>query len=249
MPAAIRRHPEAMSLRFSDSPYEVSEEFADNFVVDFSSDDQVIGLEIVWSDSYRKGSEPALLAFALFGSALVWLGYHYAGHSGPEMCWAVLRKIKQFVSATDSRLRVANNSSTGLTVTDEDGKLLLCADLQYYPQRFLKSANAPKSIRNPALPTAQMEEIRSAINRLKQTVLPANPGAVGVAVAIDELSNLRYRQPINPGRWITWPESPRNIWAHIAIIPPTGCVYPWLPEGFLPSRGAVNAASPSDVIC
>ena len=56
----IRRHPEAMYVRFADLPYEVSLEVASNFVVDFSPDNDVVGLEILWPDTDRAGSEPRL---------------------------------------------------------------------------------------------------------------------------------------------------------------------------------------------
>lgn len=47
MSAAINRHPEAMYLHFADLDYEVSLEFADNFVVDFSPYNDISGLEIL----------------------------------------------------------------------------------------------------------------------------------------------------------------------------------------------------------
>ena len=226
----ISRHPEAMALHFSDRRPEVSLEIAANFIVDFSADDDITGLEILWDDADRAGSESALLAFGIFGAAVVWLGYHYAAHSGPKIRWATLRKAEQLISAAGLPLRVAPSAPNGLTIADDGGKPLLCADFQHQPRRFLKTCSADP-------PAAPMEEIRSAIKRLTQSVLPANPSAIGVAVAIDESDNLRCNSPIHPGRWLAWRGAALpgggHASAHIAIIPPQNCAYPWLPRHFL----------------
>ena len=226
----ISRHPEAMALHFSDRRPEVSLEIAANFIVDFSADDDITGLEILWDDADRAGSESALLAFGIFGAAVVWLGYHYAAHSGPQMRWATLRKAEQIISAAGLPLRVAPSAPNGLAIADDDGKPLLCADFQHPPRRFLKTCSADP-------PAAPMEEIRSAIKRLTQSVLPANPGAIGVTVAIDEIGDLRCNSPIHPGRWLAWSGAALpgggHASAHIAIIPPQNCAYPWLPQHFL----------------
>lgn len=253
MSAAINRHPEAMYLHFADLDYEVSLEFADNFVVDFSPYNDITGLEILWDDADRAGSEPEMLAFGVFGSALLWLGYNYAMHGRPKMRQAVLRKAKQFTAAADLGLQAAASGKTGLTIADCDGKSLLCADLQYQPRRLLKAASAPKPAPGIALLDTQMAEVGSAVNDLSQTVLPPHPGAVGVAVAVDELGILHRQQPATPGRWVDWPEAllPNGgqLWAHIAVIPPSDRRYFWLPDGFLPGKGAASAAEPSAVLC
>ena len=236
MPIAISRHPEAMYARFTDLPYEASLEIADNFVVDFSPDNDITGLEILWDDKYRAGSEPVLLAFGIFSAAVVWVGYHYAKHPGTESRWAVLRKVKQFVQATELPLQIVATGSTGLTVTDAAGRALLCADVQYHPRRILKSANAPKSKELSTTTASPLAEIRSTIDHFHQATLPANSDAVGVTVFIDETGDLRHLEPVVPGRWITWPEMTNHVWAHIAVIPPVGCAYPWLPDGFIPTR-------------
>ena len=250
---SVRRYPEAMYARFAELPYEVSLEFADNFVVDFSPDDDIPGLEILWDDADRAGSEPALLAFGVFGSALLWLGYNYAKHGGPKMRPAVLQKAKQFIAAADLALQAAASGKTGLTIADRAGNALLCADLQYQPRRLLKAASASKSAPGLAVPKAQMAEIGSAINDLTQTVLPPHPGAVGVAVVIDEIGALHHQKAVAPGRWVDWPEAllpnGKQLWAHIAVIPPSDRSYSWLPAGFLPCKGAASAAEPSPVLC
>ena len=226
----ISRHPEAMALHFSDRRPEVSLEIAANFIVDFSADDDITGLEILWDDADRAGSESALLAFGIFGAAVVWLGYHYAAHSGPQMRWATLHKTEQLISAAALPLRVAPSAPNGLTIADDGGKPLLCSDFQHPPRRFFKTRSADP-------PAAPMEEIRSAIKGLTQSVLPANPGAIGVTVAIDESGNLRCNSPIHPGRWLAWRGAALpgggHASAHIAIIPPHNCAYPWLPRHFL----------------
>lgn len=221
----ISRHPEAMMLRFADRRPEVSLEIADNFIVDFSADNDITGLEILWDDADRAGAETAAQAFGVFSSALAWLGCHYDQWSGEKMGGAVLRKAKRFTSAVDLQLRVTANGPNGLTIADAEGRLLLGADFQYHPRHAI--------IGDYTDPAAQMEEIRSAIDRLSQNVLPASCGAIGIAVAVDEFSSLRRQQPIKPGRWNEWPKSRA---AHLAIIPPRDCSYPWLPKHFLNFR-------------
>ncbi len=241
MPAAIRRHPEAMSLRFADLPYEVSEEFADNFVADFSPDDQVIGLEIVWSDSYRKGSEPALLAFGLFGAALAGLGWRYCKTESGVIA-TLHQQIFGMIEATGLGWHVSAEAPVGLkeapprldlAIADGAGNLLLCAEVKQGKFR--------------------QDEVQEYAKFLRETVIPAHPGTIGVCVLIDDTGQGHRNPPVPPGRWIDWPEAKLpnggHVWAHIAIIPPTGCVYPWLPEGFLPSRGAVNAPPPAVGVC
>ena len=228
----IRRHPEAMYVPFADLPYQVSLEVASNFVVDFSPDDDIIGLEILWEDTYRDGSEPALLAFGLFASAVVWRDYHHKEHNGPNMRWAVLRKIKHFISAADLPMQAGLSGQTALTIKGEAGKALLCADLQYYPKRVLKSAHT----KEPKSPPKPVGKIRSAIDNLSEVTLPNNPDAVGVALFVDAFSAVPHGESVSPGKWITWPESAKYVRTHIAVIPPNGCAYPWLPDGFKSMR-------------
>ena len=230
-PEQICRTDQGMYLRFAEHPYETSWEFASGFIVDYSPDAEIIGLEILLPEQKQTDLvEVPLLAFGVFGSALVWLGYHYAAHSGPQMRWAALRKAGQLISAAGLRLRVAPSTPNGLTIADDDGKPLLCADFQHPPRRFLKTCSADP-------PAAPMEEVHSAIKHLTQSVLEANPSAIGVTVAIDEIGNLRCNSPIHPGRWLAWRGAALpgggHASAHIAIIPPQNCAYPWLPQHFL----------------
>ena len=181
----IRRHPEAMYVRFADLPCEVSLEVADNFIVDFSPDDDIVGLEILWEDTDRDGSEPALLAFGMFTSAVVWLGYHHGEHSKQEFLGTVFRKVKGFIAATDLQLQVGYRGNTGLTIRDENGKPLICADFGFYPQRVLKSG-WDQNRKSPAeLLDDEVGKIRSAIKNLAENVLCGKLGAVGVAVFVD----------------------------------------------------------------
>ena len=228
----IRRHPEAMYVRFADLPYEVSLEVADNFIVDFSPDYDIVGLEILWEDTDRADSEPALLAFGMFASAVVWRAYHHKEHNGPKMRWAILRKVKEFVSASGLPLQVSTVGQTTLTINSEGGKTLLCADLQYYPKRVLTHEDTQK----PKSPPMPVGEIRSAIDNLSDVTLPNNPDAVGVALFVDAFSAVPYGESVSPGKWVTWPEAAKHVRTHIAVIPPDGRTYPWLPDSFISTQ-------------
>ena len=253
MSTAIHRNDVGMCLHFASAPIPACLEFADSFIVDFSPDDDVIGLEFLYPDDWHIGCEPEMLAFGVFGAALLWLGYNYARHGGDQMRQAVLQKAKQFIAAADLELQAAASGKTGLTITDCAGNALLCADLQYQPQRLLKTASASKSAPGLSVPKAQMAEIGSAINDLAKTALPPHPGAVGIAAVIDEIGDLHYQKAVAPGRWVDWPEAllpnGKQLWAHIAIIPPSDRRYSWLPDGFLPCKGAASATDPSPVLC
>ena len=226
----IRRHPEAMYVRFADLPYEVSLEVASNFVVDFSPDNDIVGLEILWPDTDRASSEPALLAFGMFAAAVVWQGYHHKAHTGPNIRWAVLRKVKKFIAAADLPMQAGYSGNTRLTIRDEYGKSLLCADLQYYPKRMLKPVKLGKRPSSPR----PVRKIRTAIDNLADVTLPDNPDAVGVAVFVNTFGVVPFGESVSPGKWIAWPEADNLARTHIAVIPPYGCVYPWLPDGFIP---------------
>ncbi len=217
----ISREPEAMMLYFADLPPEGSLEIADNFVVDFSPDDDITGLEILWDDAYRAGSEPELLAFGIFGSALVSLAYHYAKHAGQKPRDVVRNKAADYIAATDLPLHVTASEPAGLTIVDASGNPLLCADIRYGPRGIIQPDMAP--------------QLSAGIDRLSQST-PHSPGAVGVAVFIDETGALRRQPPVAPGVWLDWPGArllggPSR--AHVAIIPPHQRKYPWLPKDFL----------------
>ena len=234
MPIAISRHPEAMYVRFTNLPYAVSLEIADNFVVDFSPDKDIIGLEILWDEAYRIDSEPALLAFGIFSAAVVWLGYHRANSSEEAAHHAVLRKTKRFIRATELPLQINTWKSTGLTVTDATGQLLLCADVQDYHRPILRPANERRRTALSETKIRQMEPICSPIDRLRQR-LADDSCAVGITVSFvdDGVGISSPDETVSPGHWVTWPEMPRRAWAHIAIIPPADRAYPWLPESFI----------------
>lgn len=247
MPAAITRYPEAMYVPFAGPPYEVGEEFADNFVADYSPDDRVIGLEILWPDSYRAGSEPALLAFGIFGAALAGLGWRYAADvlvAEADAASILRQRIDGLLAQSGLNLRVSD--AVPVNVTDDrqvwldlailgaGGAPLLCAEVKRHPFDPVK--------------------VQEHADLLGKKALPAFPGAIGVCVFIDETGKRRHRTPpVAPGRWVDWPEAKLpgggHVWAHIAIIPPHDRNYPWLPKGFLPTRGAVNAPEPSPVLC
>ena len=232
-PPEIRRHPEAMYVRFADLPHEVSLEVADNFVVDFSPDNDIVGLEILWDEAERAGSEPALLAFGMFASAVVWRGYHHHKQSGPKIASAVIRKVKDFIASAGLQLSAHFSGNTELAIQDENGKLLLCADLRYYPQNITRPGNVKESRTPRELLNAEVGKIRLAIDNLAQTTLRQNPGAIGVAVFVDEIGTLRYSEPVPPGKWVTWPESAKDVSTHITIIPSANHSYSWLPDTFL----------------
>ena len=247
MPAAITRYPEAMYVPFAGPPYEVSDEFADNFVADSSPDGRVIGLEILWPDSYRAGSEPALLAFGIFGAALAGISWRYASDvlAVDNPVAAILRqRIGELIAQSRLDLSISGAIPVGASdngkmlldfaVLGSDGTSLLCAAVKRRP--------------------FDRETVQQYANWLRKRALPAFHGAIGVCVFIDETGESRHRTlPVPPGRWIDWPKAKLpgggHVWAHIAVIPPHDRVYPWLPDGFLPSRGAVSPAEPSTVLC
>ena len=246
MSANIKRCPELMYLRFADLPHGTAEEFADNFVADFSADDRVIGLEIDWSDSYRSGSEPELLAFGVFGAALSEIGWRYnADVLGRESrVLPILRRhLERLIKQGRLDFRVEQEvplsfhsvrTRLDLAICDAGGNVLLCAEVKRHPFDPVK--------------------VQEHADLLCQKALPAFPGAIGVCVFIDETGKRRHRTPpVAPGRWVDWPAAKLpgggHVWAHIAIIPPHDRSYPWLPKGFLPTRGAVNPAEPSPVLC
>lgn len=247
MPAAITRYPEAMYVPFAGPPYEVSDEFADNFVADSGPDGRVIGLEILWPDSYRAGSEPALLAFGIFGAALAGISWRYASDvlAVDNPVAAILRqRIGELIAQSRLDLSISGAIPVGASdngkmlldfaVLGSDGTSLLCAAVKRRP--------------------FDRETVQHYTDWLRKRALPAFHGAIGVCVFIDETGESRHRTlPVAPGRWIDWPKAKLpgggHVWAHIAVIPPHDRVYPWLPDGFLPSRGAVSPAEPSTVLC
>lgn len=246
MSASIKRCPELMYLRFADLPFGTAEEFADNFVADFSADDRVIGLEIDWPDSYRSGSEPQLLAFGVFGAALSEIGWRYNAdvvNSEARVVSILHRHVERLIGQGGLDFRVEqgmlcdvhnDKAQLDLAICDAGGNALLCAEVKRHPFDPVK--------------------VQDRADLLRKKALPAFPGAIGVCVFIDETGKRRHRTPpVAPGRWIDWPEAKLpgggHVWAHIAVIPPHDRSYPWLRKGFLGTRGAVNPAEPSPVLC
>ena len=239
MSASIRRHEEAMYVPLAGPPYEVSGEFADNFVADYRPDGNVMGLEILWPDSYRAGSEPSLLAFGIFGAALDGLGWRYnadVNDSDGDVVVSLRKKLETLLNQSSLDLRLSNETphchhngcgKLDLAILDPTGKLLLCADIKRGD--------------------FQPEKVAAPIRLLQKTVIPAYPGAVGVCVFVDETGRGHRSPPVEPGRWIDWPEAKLpgrgHVWTHIAVIPPVDCEYPWLPKSFLPSRYEVEVGA------
>lgn len=232
MPESIRRHQEAMYVAFAGPPHEVSEEFADNFIADYSLDDNVIGLEILWPDTYRSGSEQHLLAFGIFGVALAGLSWRYdaqiAATEG-DVVSALHKTIKWMIGQSGLDLlacrETPENTDTAvprpdLTITDGAGHPLLCAVVKRVP--FARKA------------------VQHCTDVLRNDTLESFRGAIGVCVFIDETGHGHRNPPVEPGCWIDWPKATLSggdhVWAHISVIPPVGSVYPWLPKGFLPAR-------------
>ena len=136
----------------------------------------------------------------MFASAVVWQGYHYKKYTGEKIRWAVSRKVKNFIAAADLPMHVVSSGNTGVTITADDGKALLCADLRYCPKNVLKS-RCNKERKSPAeLLDAEIDKIRSTIGNLAETILPDNPGAPGVAVFVDEIGLLKGSSACCSGR-------------------------------------------------
>ena len=235
MPARITRDDEGINLYFADyTDYQTSGEFAYDFIADYDRDDNAIGLEILWNERERAGvTEGPLLAFGIFGTALAGLHWRYQADivdTGRSITDALRRRLEDLITALGLDLQVSYGQPGqrfDLAVQDVDGNLLIVVDLKVGKFR--------------------QDEAQRYINLLTEVVMPANSGAIGVCVYIDLTGQSHRYPPVKPGRWIDWPEAKLpgkgHVWAHIAIIPPAECEYPWLPKSFLPSRYATEAGA------
>ncbi len=235
MPARITRDDEGINLYFADyADYETSGEFAYDFIADYDRDDNVIGLEILWDERERAGmAEEPLLAFGIFGTALAGLRWRYQADvvdTGLSVIDVLRRRVEGMINALGLNLRVSYGQPGhffDLAVLDVGGNLLLAVDLK--TGKF------------------HQDRAKQYIRTLKDAVIPANSGAIGICVVIDLTGESQRYPPVKPGRWIDWPEAKlpddSHIWAHIAIIPPVDCEYPWLPKSFLPSRYEVEVGA------
>ena len=235
MPARITRDDEGINLYFADyADYETSGEFAYDFIADYDRYDNVIGLEILWNERERAGMpEEPLLAFGMFATALAGLRWRYQADvvdTGLSIIDVLCRRLEGMIAGLDLDLQVSfgqPDQSFDLAVRDGGGNLLLAADLK-----------AGKFHQGRA---------QQHIRALERAVIPANPGAIGICVFIDLTGDGHRNPPVKPGRWIDWPEAKLpdygHVWAHITIIPPVDCEYPWLPKSFLPSRYEVEAGA------
>ena len=229
MPARITRDDEGINLYFTDygNRYEVSEEIAYDFIVDYDRDDYVIGLEILWNESKRAGmAEGPVLAFGILGAALAELSWRYQADiadTGRAVEDALCQRLEKIVAALGLGFRVYRGQPDALfdlAILDAGDNLLVAVDLK--------------------MGIFRQDKAQQHIKILKETVVPTHPGAIGVCVFIDLARQGRPCPPVKPGRWVDWSQGKLSgggrVWAHIAIIPPAGCEYPWLPKGFLPSR-------------
>lgn len=235
MPARITRDDEGINLYFADyAEYETSGEFAYDFIADYDRDDNVIGLEILWNERERAGmAEEPLLAFGIFGTALVGLRWRYQADvidTGLSIIDVLRRRLEGMITALGLNLRVSwgqLDESFDLAVLDVSGNLLIAVGLK----------------------VGKFDQVRAQqhISTLKEAVIPSNSGAIGICVFIDLTGDGHRNPPVKPGRWIDWPEAKLpdlgHVWAHITIIPPADCEYPWLPKSFLPSRYEVEAGA------
>ena len=130
----IDHDPETMYVHFADLSCQPGLEVASNFVVYFGPSGEIAGLEILWDETNRADSEPALLAFGVFASAVVWRDYHHEEHKSDKMRGAVLRKVKELVSAANLPMQASYSGSTGLAIRNESGKLLLSRRFAVLPR-------------------------------------------------------------------------------------------------------------------
>ena len=232
MPVKIKRNEYAIYLRFSDSPIADSEMFADDFVVDYGAGDHVVGLEIITSESRRAGTESALLAFGLAGTAIAGLSWRYNEVVNERSLISALhQKLEWLIEQAELDLKVLVETPVtsygrvfhlDLVVFDAVGNPLLCVEVKYGGS-------------NP-------EAVKQQSDSQVKSYLATQPNAVGIVVIIDETGSGYPDGLAEPERWIDWPNATgssalNRVWAHISIIPPADHTYPWLPEGFLPTRG------------
>lgn len=235
MPARITRDDEGINLYFADyADYETSGDFAYDFIVDYDHDDNAIGLEILWNERERAGmAEEPLLAFGIFGTALAGLRWRYQADvvdTGLSMTDVLRQRLEEMITALGLNLRVSVgqlDALLDLAIRDVAGNLLIAVDLK--------------------LGKFRQDRAQRYIEKLKETVILAHPGAIGICVFIDLTGQSQRIPPVKPGRWIDWPEAKLpgggHVWAHIAVIPPADCEYPWLPKSFLPSRYEVEVGA------
>ena len=235
MPARITRDDEGINLYFADyADYETSGEFAYDFIADYDRDDNAIGLEILWNERERAGmAEEPLLAFGIFGTALAGLRWRYrsdVADSGLSMIDVLRRRMEGMINALSLDLQVSlgrPGESFDLAIRDVGGEPLVAVNFK--TGKF------------------HQDRVQHDIKTIREAVIPANSGAIGICVFVDLTGEGHRYPPVKPGRWIDWPEAklPDNghVWAHIAIIPPMDCEYPWLPESFLPSRYEVESGA------
>ena len=218
---AVSRYPELMMLQFSDLKYDSSLEIAGNFMVDFTLDNEVTGLEIDWDDKDREGCEPAIVAFGLVGTALYWLAYNYNEQAKNKPHEVIQRKVNDFIASIGLPLQViVTGPRSELSIVDETGNLLLAVDIL--------SGNSP-------IRSVFERRYSFGIDWLKVGKLQDAPDAIGIAVYIDNTGTLQQKPAIAPGGWMEWgPLAGCPIWAHVAIIPPKDNKYSWLPTSFIP---------------
>ena len=236
MPARITRDDEGINLYFTDyaNRYEVSGEFAYDFIVDYDRDDNAIGLEILWNERERAGmAEEPLFAFGIFGTALAGLRWRYQSDvidTGLSIVDVLRRRLEKMIADLSLDLRVSDGHPDALfdlAILDAAGNLLIVVNLK--------------------LGKFHQDKSRQYIKTLRETVIPAHPGAIGICAFIDLTGQSHHNPPVEPGRWIDWPEAKLpgrgHVWTHIAVIPPADCEYPWLPKSFLPSRYEVEVGA------
>ena len=236
MSARITRDDEGINLYFTDyaNRYEVSGEFAYDFIVDYDCDDNALGLEILLNESRRAGmDEEPLLAFGIFGTALAGLRWRYQADvvdTERPIIDVLRRRLDEMIAALNLGFRVSSEQPGApfdLAILDVSGNLLIAVDLRV--GKF------------------HQDRAQQYIKTLNETVLSAHTGAIGICVFIDLTGQSHRKPPVKPGRWIDWPEANLpgggHIWAHIAIIPPVDREYPWLPKTFLPSRYEVEVGA------
>ena len=234
MPARITRDDEGINLYFTDyaNRYEVSGEFAYDFIVDYDPDDNAIGLEILWNERERAGmAEEPLLAFGIFGTMLAGLRWRYQAEiadTGRAIADALEQRVAEIISALGLDLKVSRGQPGALfdlAILDASDNLLVAVALQTGKFR--------------------QDKVRHYIKALSEVVIPVHSGAIGICAFIDLTGQNHHYPPIEPGCWVDWPEAKLpdggHVWAHIAIIPPADCNYPWLPKNFLPSRYGIAA--------
>ena len=235
MPARITRDDEGINLYFADyTDYETSGDFAYDFIVDYDHDDNALGLEILWNERERAGmAEEPLLAFGIFGTALAGFRWRYHADvvdTGLSITDVLRRRLEVMIATLGLDLQVAVGQPDphfDFAIQDVAGNILIAVDLK--------------------IGKFHRDKAEQCIRALKETVIPAHPRAIGVCAIIDLTGKSHRNPPVKPGRWIDWPEAKLphggHVWAHIAIIPPVDCKYPWLPQSFLPSRYAVTAGA------